>query len=430
VLLALPLLTCLAAAPTADGKLHAYFFDVGHGDATLLVSPVGRTVLIDAGPSAAGNHLRLRVPQLAKGELDLVILTHAGDEHLGAMAGLIETVGARRFLDPGLRDQGEAHATLITRLQEEGVQIVLPIPDPETPGELLRIDMGGGVELEVLWPRAPVETLLPSARRLQANSIVLRAVFGETSLLLMGDAQPETEEYLLKRRYALQSTLLKVSDHGAAASSILPFLVGARPLAGIISVGPGNALGAPARSVLQRLQQVGVKAFRTDLDGEVHAVSDGKRFTVVTERLSAGEATSTKWSFPLAPIEAPAPVAVRPAVRPGKVLRLDDVGVRLVPKVAKAAPAEARAPVAKGAPVVAKAAPAEARGAAGRPEIKRTAPKGDDGVIALLVAKKGDKFFHFADCPTARKIPPKEMVVFTSRGEAARKFKPAGDCSP
>ena len=408
MLLALPLLTCLAAVPAADGKLHAYFFDVGHGDATLLVSPVGRTVLIDSGPAAAANHLRLRIPQLAKGELDLVVLTHAGDEHLGAMAELLESVGARRFLDPGLRDQGDAHQALIKRLQEQGVQIVLPVPDPDAPGELLRIDVGGGVELEVLWPRAPVESLLTSGRKLEANSIVIRAVFGETSLMLMGDAQPETEEYLLKRRYVLQSTLLKVSDHGSAASSTLPFLVGARPLAGIISVGPGNALGAPARAVLQRLQQVGVKVFRTDLDGEVHAISDGKRFTVATERLPAGEATGTKWSFPLAPVQAPAPVAA--VARPGKVLRLDDV------------------PVPPRSKTVAKASPAETR--ASKVEIKRTPSKGDDGVIALLVAKKGDKVFHFADCPTARKIPPKEMVVFTSRGEATKKFKPASDCSP
>lgn len=406
---ALPLLLCLAAAPAPDGKLHAYFFDVGHGDATLLVSPVGRTVLIDAGPASAGSHLRLRLPQLLKGDVDLVVLTSAGDEHLGAMADVVESVGARRFLDPGLRDQGDAHAALIARVQEAGVQIVLPIPDPEAPGELLRIDMGGGVELEVLWPRAPVEALLTGAKKLQGNSVVVRAVFGETSLLLMGDAQPETEEYLLKRRYALQSTLLKVSEHGAQASSTLPFLVGVRPLASLISVGPGNALGAPARAVLQRLQQVGVKVFRTDLDGEVHAASDGKRFTVVTERLSAGEAASTKWTFPPEPVAAPVPTPGPPPVvaakRAGKVLKLDDVA--LSPKVASK----------KAAPV-------------GRPELKRTAPKGDDGIIALLVAKKGDKVFHYADCPAARKIPPKEMVVFSSRGEAARKLKPAGDCDP
>lgn len=399
--LVLPLLTWLAAAPVADGKLHAYFLDVGHGDATLLVSPTGRTVLIDAGPAGAASHLRLRLPQLCKGGLDLAVLTHAGDEHLGAMAELLEAVGARRFLDPGLRDQGEPHAALIQRLQEQGVQIVLPVPDPETPGELLRIDMGGGVELEVLWPRAPVESLLTGGKKLPANSVVLRAVYGETSLLLMGDAQPETEEYLLKRRYALQSTLLKVSDHGAAASSTLPFLVAARPLAGIISVGPGNPLGAPARAVLQRLQQVGVKVFRTDLDGEVHAVSDGKRFTVVTARQPAGEAAAAKWTFPLAPLApvAPVAVAVPAAVRPGKVLRLDE------------------APRAKVAPKPG-------------PEVKRTAPKGDDGVIALRVARKGEKVFHFADCPAARKFVPSQLVVFTSRGEAMKKLKPAADCAP
>ena len=407
MLLALPLLASLTALPAADGKFHAYFFDVGHGDATLLVSPVGRSVLIDAGPQAAGNHLRLRIPQLVKDELDLVVLTHAADEHQGALEELIHGLGARRFLDPGLRDQGAGHEALIQRLQQQGVQIVLPIPDPEAPAELLRIDMGGGVELEVLWPRAPVETLLPSGRKLQANSIVLRAVYGETSLLLMGDAQPETEEYLLKRRYALQSTLLKVSDHGAAASSTLPFLVGARPLAGIISVGPGNASGAPARSVLQRLQQVGVKVFRTDLDGEVQAVSDGKRFTVVTERLTAGEAATLSWSFPLAPLGAA--VSRVAAARPGKVMRLDDLAAAHSPPPVKQGPAQNRP---------------------GRVEIKSTAASSEDGVIALRVAKKGEKYFHFADCPAAAKIPPGQRVVFTSRAEAMKRFKPASDCQP
>ena len=371
-------------------------------------------MLIDAGPASALNHLRLRIPQVARVPLDLVVLTHAGEEHLGAMAELVEAVGAKRFLDPGLRDQGPAHATLIKRLQEQGVQVVLPIPDPDAPGELLRIDIGGGVELQVLWPRAPVESLLLSPKKLEANSVVLRAVYRETSLLLMGDAQPETEEYLLKRRYALQSTLLKVSEHGAAAGSTLPFLVGARPLAGIVSVGPGNPLGAPARAVLSRLQQVGARVFRTDLDGEIDAASDGTRFTVTTERMPAGEATAPKWSFPLGPPE-PAPV-VAAKERPGNVLHLDDVEVPVAPPKAPARPK--------------KPGRVEEDDRSGKPEIKRSVPTGDDALIAVLVAKKGDKYFHFADCPSAKKIPPGQMVVFTSRGAAMKKFKPAPDCGP
>jgi beta-lactamase superfamily II metal-dependent hydrolase len=406
---ALILFSLLAAAPSPpiDGKLHVYFLDVGHGDATLLVAPTGRSVLIDSGPAAALNHLRLRIPQIAKVPLDLVILTSAGEEHLGGMAEVLEGVGARRFLDPGLRDQGPAHTALLKALQEQGVQVVLPVPDPDAPGELLRIDMGGGVELQVLWPRAPVEALLSGPKKLEANSVVVRAVYKETSLLLMGDAQPETEEYLLKRRYPLQSTLLKVSEHGSAAGSTLPFLVAARPLAAIISVGPGNPLGAPARAALGRLQQVGVKVFRTDLDGEIAAISDGQRFSVSTERLPAGEATMPNWTFPLAP---PAPVAaVVPKDRPGNVLHLEDVEVpAVVPSPSKKTKKQGRE----------------------EPEIKRAAPSGDDGVIAVLVAKKGDKFFHYADCPAVKKLSPSQMVIFTSRGAAMKKFKPAADCQP
>ena len=153
--------------------------------------------------------------------------------------------------------------------------------------------------------------------------MVLRALYKETSLLLMGDAQPETEEYLLKRRYALQSTLLKVSEHGAAASSTLPFLVGARPLAGIISVGPGESRSGRRRGRASAAAAGRGEGVPRTISTASRRGDDGKRFTVATERLPAGEATATKWSFPLAAPEAPVATAAKD--RPGNVLHLDDV---------------------------------------------------------------------------------------------------------
>ena len=75
----------LAGPP--DGKLHVYFFDVGRGDAALIVSPEGRTVLVDAGPAAAVDHVTNRLPELLASRLDLVVLTHPHEDHAAGLGG-------------------------------------------------------------------------------------------------------------------------------------------------------------------------------------------------------------------------------------------------------------------------------------------------------------------------------------------------------
>ncbi|HEY0840175.1 MAG TPA: MBL fold metallo-hydrolase, partial [Vulgatibacter sp.] len=67
------------------GKLTIYFFDVGQGDAALVVSPTGKTVLVDAGPPESGRALGERLAGLVEGPLDLVVLTHPHLDHLGGL---------------------------------------------------------------------------------------------------------------------------------------------------------------------------------------------------------------------------------------------------------------------------------------------------------------------------------------------------------
>ncbi len=454
-MLALLLTVALSQAPTrvGDGRLHVYFFDVGHGDSVLIVSPVGRTVLIDGGPLEAQNHLRLRLPSLVKSGqgIDLAVLSTPSAEHLGGLAAAIGQVGARRVLDVGSKKPGDAHALFLRQLQEAGVQVVIPVPDPNAPGDIVRIGLGGDAELEVLWPRAPAEPLFGGARGPAANSIVLRAVYGNTSAIFMSDAQPETEAMLLKRKPELESTLLHVSQHGNEAGSSLPFLVAVKPLAGIVSVGRGNPVNAPARAALNRLAQIGARVFRTDLDGEIHAVSDGQRFTVTTEKLPAGESKGLFWSFPALPgtmvasalppprqpPRMPIPRKQPPAKAP--VLELDSA----------AAPPLRTFKLPKRAPATSPSVLKDDDGPDDFDEpvrqvvvVEDDAPKGpltplsvpttvvDDDTMSLFVGKKGGTEFHRPECPTARRLGGSERVIFPTRGDAKRAMKPARDCRP
>jgi competence protein ComEC len=407
-----------------DGKLHIYFLDVGQGDSALIVSPEGRTVLVDTGPATAVNHLVNRLPELLASRLDLVVLTHPAADHYGTLSAVQKIADPRRLLEPQLPETPSDYDALLTKLGSAGVEIFSPAPNPSQPQELTRLPLGKGAELTVLWPRAPSEPLLQlqgaKATSLQheANSIVLRLTYGKTSVLFAGDAHAETEAALLKRGAELRSTLLKVGGHGADASTTREFLQKVKPQAAIISVGEGNKLGVPAPAVLTRLQEEKAHIFRTDAYGEVHAVSDGTQFVLTTQKLAQGEAANTQHVFEAQEDEAalqvpalPAPVAEKPE-----------------PKVV---PAKAVVPKPKGEDLsqYSKVVDIDTLGTqehGGRAEKKGASAGGEK-----YYASKNKQIFHRASCHSVKKISEANLREYSSREAALKDNKaPANDCKP
>ncbi len=397
----------------ADGKLHVYFFDVGQGDSALIISPEGRTVLIDAGPPAAVNHLLNRLPELLARRLDLVVLTHPAPDHTGAL-DVVQKVGdPRRLLEPQLPDTSSEYDALLMSIGSRGVEIFSPAPNPSQPKELTRLSLGGGAELTVLWPRAPSKALVSVAgasksAQLEANSIVLRLSYGKTSVLFAGDARAETEAALLKDGVELGATLLKVGAHGADFASTDAFLKAVGPQAALISVGAGNTLGEPALPALGRLKAAGARVFRTDEDGEVHAVSDGQQFVLTPQKLHAGEPSSTQYAF------SPKEKEADPLVPP--------------PPVAPA--------VAKQEPV--KTVPAKAPSTKQEPDVElqhfgkvvNVPPSKPQETGELYYASKKAQLFHKSSCSSVKRISQQNLVTYTSREEAMKTHKPANDCQP
>ncbi|MBZ4394669.1 ComEC/Rec2 family competence protein [Myxococcus sp. AS-1-15] len=385
------------AAP--DGKLRVYFFDVGQGDAALIVAPNGTTVLVDSGPESASRHLVNRLPELLTKPLDLVVLTHPHVDHHGALDAVLRRVGARQLMEPQLPTAPPDYDALLTKLGERRVQVVSPAPPTSTPNAPQRINLGDGVSLTILWPRAPSEPLLdaPSAA-LEVNSIVMRLSYGETSVLFTGDALAQTEEYLLAREVPVQSTLLKVGAHGLDTATTAAFLtrVGAR--AAVISVGAGNAFKAPAPATLERLKAAHLEVFRTDEHGEVQVVSDGKSLVISPQRLKQGTPSDMRYTLVG---QGPTPL---PDFWAGKPLFEKK-------PVVEAAPVE---------PVKATEAPAAP------PKEERNNKKYKGPYHA---SRKRDKF-HIPDCDGARKIHAENLIIYKTREEAIRERRPAQDCNP
>jgi beta-lactamase superfamily II metal-dependent hydrolase len=223
--------------------------------------------------------------ELTHGPVDLVVLSHPHLDHLGGLERAMATVGVKRFMDVPLDHPSRAYLRLLRFVLAHDVARVHPTLGDSDPGGFVTVGLGGGASLQVLWPRQPKEPLLSGSRSdVNANSIVARLTYGDTSFLFSGDAEAVTESTILAGGAELGSTVLKVGHHGSHYSSTGPWLAAIHPKAAVVSCGAGNEFGHPAADTMEHLRTLGAHVFRTDEDGEVTAVSDGKAVVIQGER--------------------------------------------------------------------------------------------------------------------------------------------------
>jgi competence protein ComEC len=265
-------LIAVALVQLPDGKLHVYFLDVGQGDAIFIVTPSGKQILVDGGPTPS-----VILAQLARHmpfwdrSLDLVVATQPDLDHLGGLVAVMEryTVGAVMAGEWPEANRSSAVA--------RWSQLVATSRATRVPPEVgLRLQIDPGVEMTVLHP--------PAASSLTGNdaSLVTRLAVGNVSFLLMGDVEMAGEAALIRSGGLQPATVLKAAHHGAKTSTSQEFLDRSNPAIVVISVGAGNMFGHPSDEVLARLANRPV--LRTDLSGTVEIISDGMRLWVNTER--------------------------------------------------------------------------------------------------------------------------------------------------
>ena len=269
------LLLCSLGSSFAQSKLLTVtFLDVGQGDSILIESPSGRTALIDGGGRAytgkedpAGRSIV--VPFLRKhgiNNLDLVVLTHPHDDHVGGLSYVLEKIKVNQVIDSGQPHTSPGFKRFLKVIEAKHIPYKIG-----RAGQIL--DLGGGVIGYILHPSEPL--IEGTVSDLNNNSIVIKLVYGKTSFLLVGDIAFEGEERLISK-FNLKSDVLKVGHHGSKTSTSDGFLGAAKPRYGVISVGARNKFGHPNPKTLGRLDGAGVNVFRTDLKGAVIIKSDGQ----------------------------------------------------------------------------------------------------------------------------------------------------------
>lgn len=260
------------ASQQPDGRLHLYALDIGQGDAILIVAPDGKQVLVDGGPDPVPLLTRLgdRLPPWDR-TIELVVLSHADADHLGGLPELLGRYRVAQVMDSGYGHDTALYGAWVARLAEQALT-----PERAVPGQ--RWQLGNGALLEVLAPSGePFESL-------NDNAVVLRLRYGQFCALLTGDIEVEAEARLVRSGTLGACQVLKVAHHGSTTSSTPALLDALQPTYALISAGRENRYGHPHAEILERLTARGIRLFRTDEQGTIHLVTDGRGLWVETER--------------------------------------------------------------------------------------------------------------------------------------------------
>ncbi len=259
------------APPDENGYFRIYFLDVGQG-LSILIEADGQYLLYDGGDRDASSFVVAWLKQKGIEHLDYLIASHYDADHINGLVGALKTVTADTVIGPDYTAQSKVYQSFVTAVSEQGKSIVTPVPGD-------RYLLGEGY-FDVLAP------LSDSYSDANDYSVVLRFVYGETSVLLTGDAEAESELEMLEKWPALQSDILCVGHHGSPTSSSDEFLDRVSPSFAVISCGKNNSYGHPAASVLERLSSRNIQIFRTDENGTITVEGTAESFQILPEKES------------------------------------------------------------------------------------------------------------------------------------------------
>ncbi|HEY1330592.1 MAG TPA: DNA internalization-related competence protein ComEC/Rec2 [Actinomycetota bacterium] len=249
-----------AASAGPPRSFTVVFFDVGQGDAALIRSPAGATILIDGGPDP--EQVATKLAALGIHRLDLMVATHPHADHVAGLAAVLARVWVGMVVDPGCAGSSPFYAQFLRAVAATRV----PMRHPR-PGEVLMV---GDVRVEVLGPEHCFSGTDSDPNN---DSLVLRVSDGSASVLFPGDAeQPAQTDVLRDEPGFMRAEVLKVPHHGGDTSlDAFVGAVGAR--VAVVSVGP-NRYGHPVPAVLATLARDGMRVFRTDRAGDVTVTFD------------------------------------------------------------------------------------------------------------------------------------------------------------
>ncbi|MFA4877486.1 MAG: MBL fold metallo-hydrolase [Methanoregula sp.] len=269
--------SCPSSAPvntsictvSASSCLTLTFIDVEQGDAILVRSPSGRILLIDAGKEEHDDDVISALRHQGVASIDILVVTHPHGDHIGGMPAVIAAFPVRQFIESAVPCSSSECRLLRATLIAKDIPIRV-------------VGKGDSIPFD---PAVSVTVLNPPAKlydKVNENSLILRLSYGNTTVLLTGDAGKEAEAGMIAAGEPLKADVLKAGHHGLSSSTTGPFVSRVDPAITVISLEKSTRPTHPDPAVIRRLYEAGSVLYRTDRDGTVTIASNGSTFAVIS----------------------------------------------------------------------------------------------------------------------------------------------------
>lgn len=281
-----------------DGTMEVHFIDVGQADATLIVQGE-HTMLFDAATKSRGDELVEYITNLGINYIDVVILSHPHDDHMGGAAKLLNSnikVGKiyapdifelmnnadtpgwyNDMIDAVDRIDSEANQNIPTEKQTS----IWHFPR-NSKGEFAKFNIGEAI-VEFY---APLEDEYSDKND---YSICAKVSFGTIDIMFTGDASSIVEKALIEEGYNLDVEIFQAGHHGSDTCNSKEFIEAMSPEAIVISCGIKNKYNHPIKSVMDFFKENNLTVYRTDESGNIIMTTDG---TTYSFNVSPGTFTS------------------------------------------------------------------------------------------------------------------------------------------
>lgn len=260
--------------------LEIHMIDVGQGDSMLIQTRHGKNILIDGGGSENSSYdvgEKVLVPYLldnTNGIIDCMMISHFHEDHAEGCITVLKELKVKQIVIGTQPIMTTLYKEVLKLANEKKIPIITLVA-----GDCINIDE---VKFKVLFPKKEIEI----QGDLNNNSMVIKMQYYETSLLLTGDIEDKTEKMILEEdniKDMLDIDILKVGHHGSQTSSIEDFINKVTPKIALIGVGVNNKFGHPHEIILERLERVNCRIFRTDESGEI-TLKINKKGTIKVEQ--------------------------------------------------------------------------------------------------------------------------------------------------
>lgn len=252
------------SAYNANNDDFVKIIDVGQGDSVLIYSN-GYSALVDVGIPDAANEICAALEEHNIEFLDVLMLTHLDNDHVGGVSGVTQVFEVKNLILPEISIESEglnAAQFAINRVKASGGEIFTAVE---------------GMNFKIGEFTITILSHLTEMNNDNNRSIVAMAEIDKRKFLLTGDIEAKGERAIIEEGIDLGCDVLKVAHHGSNSSTTDEFLKLAKPSYAAISVGEDNRYGHPHSNVLSALEYYNTKIYRTDFDGDIiFFVNDGK----------------------------------------------------------------------------------------------------------------------------------------------------------